>query len=344
MPSIIPVFLTSIMAPNLAHAQLDMLHDMLSGKSQGEHTLTDAQIAEAIPCSTRTVRHARSNLLLYGSTRAPSNGGGRPSSISPLMLTALFDELDRDPCMCQRDMASFLSREFKVTVSHDCIGRALRKAGWSKKATQNVAKEQNVDLREEHIYELSHFRSYQLVFIDESGMDKSIGTMKKGYARRGRRPRQVKKFHRGRRVQVLSALGQDGVIHFRVYEESTDTEIFKDFIKELLPYCGRWPEPRSVLVVDNASFHRSEEIQRMCDEAGVVYKLQSPYSPDLNPIEEHFGETKNFMRKIWNKHEKDIKYDFASFVERCVEMVGEREDSARGHFRRAGISIDEPPE
>jgi hypothetical protein len=103
----------------------------------------------------------------------------------------------------------------------------------------------------------------------------AVGILKKGYARRGQRPRQVKKFHRGRRVQVLSALGQDGVIHFRVYGGSTDAEISRHFINELLPYCGRWSEPRSVLVKDNASFHLSEEIQWMCDEAGVVYKLQS---------------------------------------------------------------------
>jgi hypothetical protein len=154
------------MEPNLALYQLDMLHDMLSSKSQGEHTLTDTQIAEAIPFSTLTVRHARLNLLLYRSTRASLNSGGRPISIIPLMLTALSDELDVAPCMYQQDMASFLGREFKVPVSHDCISRALRKAGWSKKFTQNVAKEQNIDVREEHIYELSHFRSYQLVFID----------------------------------------------------------------------------------------------------------------------------------------------------------------------------------
>lgn len=30
------------------------------------------------------------------------------------------------------------------------------------------------------------------------------------------------------------------------YEGSTDTEMFETFIETLLPYCGRWPEPRSL--------------------------------------------------------------------------------------------------
>lgn len=194
------------------------------------------------------------------------------------------------------------------------------------------------------MYELSQFRSYQLVFIDESGLDRSIGTRKRGWAGRGRRPRQVKQFHRGRRLQILPAYTQDGVMHFRVFEGSTDAEIFKDFIKELLPYCGRWPEPKSVLVMDNVSFHRSEEIRQWCEEAGVVVKDQCPYSPDLNPIEEYFGELKNHIRDIWDEHVGFIKSDFGSFVEECVEVVGTRKESARGHFRRAGISIDELPE
>jgi hypothetical protein len=85
----------------------------------------------------------------------------------------------------------------------------------------------------------------------------------------------------------------------------------------------------------------------MCDKTGVVYKLQSPYSLDLNPIGEHFGETKNFIRKIWNKYEKDIKHNFASFVERCVEVKW-GEGCARRQCSRplspCWASIDEPSE
>jgi hypothetical protein len=113
------------------------------------------------------------------------------------------------------------------------------------------------------MHEVSAYRSEQLVFIDESGVDKSIGIHRKGWAPRGKGPRQVKRFHRGPRFQILSAYTQDGVIHFRVYQGSTDAENFENFVEELLPYCGRWPAPKSVLIMDNASFHRSDTIQQM---------------------------------------------------------------------------------
>jgi hypothetical protein len=48
-----------------------------------------------------------------------------------------------------------------------------------------------------------------------------------------------------------------------------DATVFEDFIDQPLRHCGRWPEPKSVLVTDNASFHQSKRIVQMCADAGV---------------------------------------------------------------------------
>lgn len=124
------------------------------------------------------------------------------------------------------DMAVVLGKEFDADVIRFSIRRALKDPKWSKKVTQNVARERNPDLRDEYVHKISSLRSDQLVFIDETGLDRSIGTRRKGWAPRGKRPRQIKRFHRGRRFQILPAYTQDRVIHFRVYEGSTDTKIF----------------------------------------------------------------------------------------------------------------------
>jgi hypothetical protein len=86
-----------------------------------------------------------------------------------------------------------------------------------------------------------------------------------------------------REFQILPAYTQEGIIHFRVYEGSTDTEIFENFIEELLPFCRPFPAPRSVLIMDNASFHYSEKIEQMCDDAGgtqVFMPILTPPQPD----------------------------------------------------------------
>lgn len=79
---------------------------MILSKSEGDKSLTNKEIARAANCSTRSVRRIRSNLLFFGSTKAPPNGGGRPKSISPLMLTALLEKLASEPSLRLEDMAA----------------------------------------------------------------------------------------------------------------------------------------------------------------------------------------------------------------------------------------------
>ena len=50
----------------------------------------------------------------------------------------------------------------------------------------------------------------------------------------------------------MPAYSQDGIILSQILRDSTDASVFEDFIEELLQHCRKWPEPRSVLVMDNA--------------------------------------------------------------------------------------------
>jgi transposase len=72
---------------------------------------------------------------------------------------------------------------------------------------------------------------------------------------------QVEEFHREQRFQILAAYTQKGVELAYIYTGSTNAVIFEDFIEQLLLHCGKWPEPKSVLVMDNASIHRSERLE-----------------------------------------------------------------------------------
>ena len=63
----------------------------------------------------------------------------------------------------------------------------------------------------------------------------------------------------------------------------------------LLPQYNCFPAERSVVVIDNASFHHSERMQALFDTFGVKLIYLPMYSPDLNPIKEFFGELKAFI-------------------------------------------------
>jgi hypothetical protein len=68
----------------------------------------------------------------------------------------------------------FLYNEFRAFITKSSIHHALATAGWSKKVSRQVAKERNANLRDFYLHNLSEFRSYHLIYIDESGYDRQV--------------------------------------------------------------------------------------------------------------------------------------------------------------------------
>ncbi|KAK2666299.1 hypothetical protein RAB80_017956 [Fusarium oxysporum f. sp. vasinfectum] len=56
---------------------------------------------------------------------------------------------------------------------------------------------------------------------------------------------------------------------------------------------------------------------------------------------QYFPELKNYIKKPGPELSELFKKDFRAFLQACVESVGKRKASARGHFRHAGLAIDE---
>src|SRR5690242_9325054 len=64
--------------------------------------------------------------------------------------------------------------------------------------------------------------------------------------------------------------------------KSLDTLLFNLWLKDfLLPALL----PGQVVIMDNASFHKSQESQGLIEQAVCKVLFLPPYSPDLNPIE-----------------------------------------------------------
>ena len=160
--------------------------------------LKTSEMANVAECSERSIKAICSNLHYFSTTKAPPNGGGRPRSITPPMLEVLCEHLLEKPELYLEEISVFLWDEFEVLVSTFIISRALKSICWSKKAAHQVAKEQNPDLQDIYLHNLSAFRSYHLVYVDESGCDKLIGFRWTGRSPLGVVPVQIAKFHHDR--------------------------------------------------------------------------------------------------------------------------------------------------
>ena len=98
-----------------------------------------------------------------------------------------------------------------------------------------------------------------------------------------------------------------------------------------------YPAARSVLVMDNASIHHSEEVKLLCEAAGVRLEYLPPYSPDYNPIELSFH-----CLKVWMRRNKTLaaqyRGNFEVFFHIAISQCNFRKE-ARALFRDAQIEV-----
>ncbi|QGP55824.1 hypothetical protein PsalMR5_04859 (plasmid) [Piscirickettsia salmonis] len=71
------------------------------------------------------------------------------------------------------------------------------------------------------------------------------------------------------------------------------------FEQELCPKLN----PGQVIIMDNASFHKSPELYDMVEAVDCELLYLPAYSPDLNPIEKFWANFKRNIRKVIKKHE-----------------------------------------
>ena len=96
------------------------------------------------------------------------------------------------------------------------------------------------------------------------------------------------------RTNVIGALLSGLLLTVTLLMSNVNSEVFYTWItQELLPQL---PNP-SVIVMDNASFHKRLDIQDSIRHAGHVLLFLPPYSPQLNPIERKWAQAKAIRKQ-----------------------------------------------
>lgn len=136
--------------------------------------------------------------------------------------------------------------------------------------------------------------SIPLVYIDESGFSEDMPRIF-GYAQNGARCLGTHDWQAKQRTNAIGALTGDRLITVALFDCGINTDVFQAWLtQELLPALSNG----AVLVMDNASFHKSEKIQEAIEAAGCLLEYLPPYSPDLNPIEHKWAQAKALKRNL----------------------------------------------
>ena len=127
-----------------------------------------------------------------------------------------------------------------------------------------------------------------IVYFDESGFEERVVRLH-GWAMRGTRIYGDIYGSKQRRTNLIMAQRRKEWLAPMLFEFSCNSNVVYEWLeKMLLPELSK----PSVIVMDNASFHKKDVIRQLLEQHGHVLLPLPPYSPDFNPIEESFAVLK----------------------------------------------------
>ena len=129
--------------------------------------------------------------------------------------------------------------------------------------------------------------------MDESGFQQYYDR-EYGYAPRGEKVFGEVPGMRFARTNLVAAQIGGELIAPMYYEQSTNSAVFEVWFEgRLMPLL----KPGTLIIMDNAPFHRKEELRKIAFSHNVMILFLPPYSPDYNPIEKLWANMKRWLRK-----------------------------------------------
>jgi transposase len=155
-------------------------------------------------------------------------------------------------------------------------------------------------------------------------------TPRRARAPRGERAVGTAPRNHGANVTLLAALTPEGVGAALAVEGAADRLVVEAYVGAVLVPTLR---PGQVVVLDNLSAHKGEEVRKLIEGAGCRLLFLPAYSPDFNPIEPAFAKIKERLRRV-----------AARTYDALVTAIGEALDAvtaadARGFFGHCGFLL-----
>jgi len=168
------------------------------------------------------------------------------------------------------------------------------------------------NLRAEFLEIVDNLPPERVFYIDESGINKYL-YREYGYSLKGEPIIGKiigKKF---KRTNIVAAKCCEKIVAPMIYDGTTDSALFECWFEEML--LKSIPKS-SVLVMDNATFHRKAKLRELAAKAECEILFLPPYSPDLNPIEKYWAWLKRKLIEILPNYENfmDALLDCFHFV------------------------------
>ena len=173
-------------------------------------------------------------------------------------------------------------------------------------------REINKRARAEFAEKINAIAPESLVYVDECGVDQYL-YREYAYAPRGQKVVAQISGKKFKRTNFCAGICLGKWVAPIEYDGTTNSALFELWFEKCLLKAVK---PGSVIVLDNATFHRKTVLPGLAQQYGCSVLFLPPYSPDLNPIEKKWAWLKKRLRKILPDFDS-----FASAVVNCFQVV-----------------------
>ncbi|OEY96169.1 IS630 family transposase [Acinetobacter qingfengensis] len=154
---------------------------------------------------------------------------------------------------------------------------------------------------------------HPIVYIDESGF-RSHEHRPYGYSRQGTPCFGTYNWQLKNQTNAIGAIYQGQLFAVGLFDCKINSDVFYFWVEEFL--IKELPK-HSVVVMDNAAFHKRQDIEELLKQNGHQILWLPPYSPDLNPIEKMWAWVKK-KRKEWLVDSIDVLFQL--FFHICMRF------------------------
>ena len=165
---------------------------------------------------------------------------------------------------------------------------------------------------------------YEIYYQDESTLQLCHNIIKT-YSPRGVTPVLALQDTKGYQyVCIASAISESGKMFYQIRDNSFKGDGIIEFLKDLLVFASR----KVLLIWDNASWHKSQEVKNFLNtDLGKMLWVANtpPYSPEFNPDELVWANLKKvqipnrFAKNV--KELKNIAHGGMSKIQNSIELV-----------------------
>ena len=307
---------------------------------------TEADVADLLGVSRETVSRWWTAYASGGLDAIPSERTGRPvgsgrtlSEDQARHLQRQIDDhspgdLDIPAALWTRKaVRDLIRKQYGIDMPVRTVGEYLKRWGDTAKVPRRHAKDQDpeeirawLDVTYPAIEERAAREDAEIHWCDETGAV-ADEQPHEGYARRGR-PAPIEVPNPHIRMNQISTITNEGVVHFMTYKETMTAALFITFLEGLLRETTR----KVFLIVDRLRAHEAKAVEDWVAEQSERIELffLPRYAPELNADEYLNNDLKGSINTVGLPENKE---ELRSRMERFMSQLLHLPEHVRNYFR-----------